>query len=490
MLDNRQDGLGGELWRGSERATVARLIADLPAPLRSPALHDLARRVLLTAAAAPAGAWEGDTLATLRIGRLMALGDAPSATRLLAQTAAGERPEALARVELEALLLVHDNAGACAATRSGFARQPSPDWHKALVYCRILSGDQGAAQLGVDLIREQGHVDRPFFTLVDILTGQGDTGLASLASPSALHLAMLRVANKPVPADAVPSAGPAHLATIARSPNATIAVRLDAAERALSINAVAPGLARQLYGTPEAALRPPNDERGGRARLYQRAMAEASPATRAGLIADLLAQLEQAGHIQAARVAAPLLAELTPTPELADFAPRALRAALAAGLADDAGRWFAVLGTPEARATAAALLQLSSPARAPAWPAGAIAAMERAHGPAYRRRLVTFAALAEGLGDTLPPEARLALGGDLGPTAALPAPGIWFGLATAPGAGRKGETVLYVVSALGQMEAKNWSPVVLHAAIRALKTIGLESEARQLAVEAALAGGL
>ena len=64
-----------------------------------------------------------------------------------------------------------------------------------------------------------------------------------------------------------------------------------------------------------------------------------------------------------------------------------------------------------------------------------------------------------------------------------------MGLQEAAAAKRRGETVVQVLAATGTADGGQASPAALHAAIRALRQIGLEKEARALAAEAAVMVG-
>ena len=55
-IDPSDADLAANLWRGADRADMARLIAGLPARLQSATLADLARRTLAVAAKPPEGA--------------------------------------------------------------------------------------------------------------------------------------------------------------------------------------------------------------------------------------------------------------------------------------------------------------------------------------------------------------------------------------------------------------------------------------------------
>ena len=55
---------------------------------------------------------------------------------------------------------------------------------------------------------------------------------------------------------------------------------------------------------------------------------------------------------------------------------------------------------------------------------------------------------------------------------------------------RVGETILLSLLVLGESGPPQANPTVLHKVIKSLRTLGLEREARALAVEAAVASGL
>ena len=77
ILEAREGGLGLDLWQGSDRDELIRLIRVLPDNLESPALRDLARRLLLSTATPPrggAGSAAPGELVRARAERLYALG--------------------------------------------------------------------------------------------------------------------------------------------------------------------------------------------------------------------------------------------------------------------------------------------------------------------------------------------------------------------------------------------------------------------------------
>ena len=69
LMEESEGGFPYDMWRGSDRALIERLLPRLPAGATSRAMNGLTRRLLLTTAAPPVGPAEGSLLA-IRIERL------------------------------------------------------------------------------------------------------------------------------------------------------------------------------------------------------------------------------------------------------------------------------------------------------------------------------------------------------------------------------------------------------------------------------------
>ena len=69
----------------------------------------------------------------------------------------------------------------------------------------------------------------------------------------------------------------------------------------------------------------------------------------------------------------------------------------------------------------------------------------------------------------------------------MPAAALWRGLGAAAAAGAVGETVLMALLALGEAGPAGAHPTMLGAVVDALRRVGLEAEARSVALEAVLA---
>ena len=517
LLHEGGGGLGTRMWAGTSRLLVERLLPRLVMPAPSPTMQDLARRLLLSAADTPVGATAVEPAATsllaLRIERLAAAGDNDAVTELLRAASVRFDNPAQARIEIDARWLGGDFTGACELAREMLRRDSDSYWLMAETFCRALDQQTEAAVLAADLLREEGIEDEAFFVLVRALADDPDAELESLPAATPLQLAMLRAARRAIPPDATDAADPGVLRAIAGSPNATLDMRLTAAERAEAAGVLSPVTLGQIYASvpfaPEEranALSTAEADPGSRgaALLHQVAQIESVPAARAEAL-KLAWRLAREGgkFFTSARVNLAVTQMMAPTPEMVWITADLGRALLAAGDVDGARAWYdmarqqAASYDPEARAavnTLWPLMQLADTAGTLPWdPNRAVAWWEStAELPAEQRieRATLLFTLFDALGYRLPAANWAPLyDGPLRRAAAVPSSALWHGLIRAAEAGRVGETVLFALLALGEAGTDGAEPTTLGAVVAALRSVGLERDARRLAVEAALARG-
>ncbi len=515
LLDEFQGGFGTAMWAGSNRVRIERLLPRLPMGTLSPAMQDLARRLLLSTAAVPEGESEAPSLLGLRVERLMAGGRIADVNELLRLAAASLDDPAFARAEVDGLLLAGNNAAACDRVSNLVRGGTSTYWIKSLAFCRALDKDSASVNLALALLRDQGDVgDEAFFTLIAALGEGAEVTIASLIDPAPLHIAMLRAARMTVPPDAVLGAEPAILAAIAAVPNATIDTRLEAAERAEGAGALTAGELAEIY---QAVPFTPVELRNA----VQRAQGQSGPMINALLFqvakfstatiaqAAALQEAWRAGRDQgefgtAARVNLDAARGLKAAPEVVWVSGAAARALLAAEDPASAWKWLDLAmgegasGNADAAAMADRmwpLLQMADPEgafmrdqdRAENWWRPLLAAA----GPEEFDRVALLFTLYGALGSPVPGEAWDPLfASPLTVTGYLPSPAVERGLDEASRAGRIGETVLLALLSLGEVGAEGAAPAALFDVIVALRRVGLTVEARAIALEAALGRGL
>ncbi|MDF2763373.1 MAG: antifreeze protein [Rhodospirillales bacterium] len=485
--------LGADLWRGTSRSLAEALIPQIPA-MESPAARAMTRRLLLTSAQPPEGAGTTDFI-RLRAERLRGLGYAGDAASLLALTPSARLDAQAASQLADALLLAGDLDRACALASQNAALATAPAGERLQIFCALHGGDRDRAYFLYDLMREQGPEDPAFSTALAIADGGTGLALPKDAPLTPLLLAMLGKGNGAPPEAWYRLAEPAHLPRLLALPGSGEA-RAGAAERAARLGLIDPatlGAAYQALEIPakelQAAAASTPETLRRRATLYKAAQQTADPGLKARLI-DQALKLSPADALRptVARLHAPFLRALSPAPDLARYAPAFARALFLAGDAEAARRWVAL-----ARANAAdpgiaatlpglALLAALNGENEPAWNRAARRFVERPTPTPEGARLSAIARL-------LPSDAGAAT-----PQAAPPAtgffdPGLGLALRNAAAARRKGETVLFALIALGDRGPGLSDPGALAEALSALRQIGLEADARALAIEAAIANG-
>ena len=506
-----QEGAGGfpvDMWRGTDRGLVERLLPKLSPAVASPAMRDLTRRLLLTNAEAPEGKSGGVNLFGARADRLMAMGLTSDAAALLALEPVSGADALAAHQRIDSLLLAGDDDGACKAVNdTRKIASGDTEWQKAQVFCQLRAEENDQASLGLDLLREQSVNDPAFFTLIDVLSGNKAAKLDSLPAPSALDLAMLRAANMPIPRDATQTQVTAVLAVIARDPAVDAPLRLAAAEQAAAAGGLpieelqkaytsvpyAPG---DLANAIDISSRDPGP--GSRAMLYQAAGSATDIVQRAHIVdAALDRARHQGGYLLAVQVNLTDLLAIGPADNLSWFAADAGRALYSAGHFEQANAWLGLAqqraaSDPQAAAAASALAvyaRIAGVGPALSWDAAAVAKWRQAQaaGTPGSDPAARLFAIFEGLGEPIGGSWSL-IGQDS--ATQVPDSALWFNLGDAAAKHRIGETVLLSLYALGDAGPGGANPIMLSRSILALRQVGLDSEARSLAIEAAIAAGV
>ncbi len=529
-LGPEDGGFGIDMWRGTSRGVIEGLLQRLPAHMSSRAMRDLTRRLLLSVAPPPAGKPAALASATLgasgltaqdsampvgllvlRARLLAGLGEVPAVVSLLSVVPGHVAQESLERLYVEALFLSHERDEACRRVGNAIAvYHELPFWQKSMAFCNMAGGDLDRGMLGLDLLREQGLTDDPlYFALANRFIGaKGPLPAADSLTP--LHIAMLHAAEAPLPTGALEGAGPGLLYAMATDPNLTPAERSAAAVRACAQGiidgaALAQGYQamsfdpEQLGNALSAVTR--MDGPAAHALLYQAIQGEALPATRAEVLRVALDMAkDDALYPAAVALYGPLIGGIEAVPQLTWFAPTAGRMLYATGRHDLAGDWL-TLGRQESL-----INSQGSAAVAALWPFSRLAGGDSV---TTQGDLASWLAMREAAGAT-PPDGAIALlrvlFQALGETDSLswvdiaarrdpagrpmPDAAFLYALEDASEARRVGETVLLSLILLGDAGPVGAHGRALGAAVSALSRIGLENEARALAIEAALGNGV
>jgi len=510
-------GFATDLWAGAAMPVVQKVLPSLPAATTSHVQRGLIRKLLLTAASVPAGkALPGDNFVKLRADKLWAMGATEDLTNFLKGVPQQTYSPELRRLTADAALLAGDNALACDQLAN--LRGAGDDLYvqKLQLFCTFAAGKKQEGALAVDVMREQKINDPAYSLSADALAGIAPPAKldAAFAQLSPISLAMARLAKIPLPESAAAaSTSPVILKAIAQTASASLEARLLAAEKAEALGSLETDALRAAYEavpfSPQELAAPNLADKSakGRALLYRATAAQQAPAAKAELIAKALTIAgsdSSPAYFTAARLYAPQLAVLQPAPELGSFAYPAARALLAGGKIEEAKAWLiylrgqALSGPPEAASAVAALwplVRLSKAEDDRVLPVAALEAWRKARadqpGEQGQRRAAICYGLLTALGDKLPDEAWLPLyDGPAQMAGITPRPAIALGLRQGIEGQHLGQTLLMGLSAIGEAGAGQSDPTLLAQLVGGLHHLGLDAEARALAVEIAIANGV
>lgn len=523
VLEPQTGGLPYDLWDGTRRADVVRLLPRLPVATPSPAMNALARRLLLSSARMPegdGGAGSADLLVA-RIERLHASGDLEGLTALMERVPPAVDDPGLRRFGADAALVAGRYDDACATARQAVAEEGAAYWVKLIAFCRALDGDRAGTDFQVRLLEETEDLPLVFYSLIDrVLLASEQTAAEErdrpITEPMAadpLLFAMARLLDAEIQAAELADTPPLLLSALAATPLLPLEQRLTAAAEAarlglMSGTAVAGLFDALTYSDVErsSALMLLDSDLGLRVDglLYRLAAEEPDPVAQARWM--LTAWDRALAHDFSAPAAAALagpLGRLQPTAELAFFAHGAGRIHLMNGRIDQARLWYDLVRGRAAQSdldATKALVEL--------WPLMLVADVDgrlpfsgrildlwwqgQAVLPADDR--LSRAALLFGMLEALDYPVPEALWRDLltGPESVpgtTPALGVWRGLIVASESAVLGETVLLGLMGVGERGPQAADPSVLSAAVRALKRVGLEADARRIAFEALVSRG-
>ena len=186
------------------------------------------------------------------------------------------------------------------------------------------------------------------------MAGLAEPAPERLDEPTPLRVALWRLAQVPIPAEATVTAAPDALPTIVGAPESSPETRLLAAERAWATGALSVEALRDLYRamafSPEERANALDAVRGlepplARALMLQAIEAQTNPFLRAELLAVALSAAERQGaHGLVAHALVHQIRTVPPTPEHGWFSGAAGHALIAAGDREAAAAWYALAG--------------------------------------------------------------------------------------------------------------------------------------------------
>ena len=496
LLDSENGGLGEGLWGDSERATIEDLLSRVPLVSPDPAIRALAKRIVLTRAAAPPGPSKR-ALVTVRIEKLLDAGLIDEAGAIAAQASIPNDPD-FARVRADALLTANRAADVCGAATATRLTASEPFWLQLRAYCAAAGGDQPTADLTHAVLEAQGNSDKAYDTLLDDVLNHKIDPPGPIAHPSAMHLYLLQQAGLPVPGDVAAAMGtPANLLAMRDARNSA-QDRFAAAERIVRTGAASAAELKALADAQDIPLTRLADASAdaqtvpffaGQVLLRRAAQVEPRPDAKAQLAYQALLLGEKAGLLPlAAGLQGDIVASVKPAPANRGMADLFARALLLAGLPDAAARW---LGDKDVLQTAVDLAAPNPARDAKAQAAyGAMAAALVKNPPDAdpdKPAKALLLGIADVLGRPLPPDAKAQVSGIKAKKwgGARPDPAVMQRIEDASlHPDRKGEALLLILDTIHSVGLSDLAPDDTIELIRLLGAMGLPDSARDLGLEA------
>ncbi len=505
LITTNSGGFAPALWQGSPRGPVAARIAQLPVAPNSPAMQSLMRRLLLTSAQPPAGetpAGEPSFLAQ-RLAKIVGSGWLEEGAMLAAQSARDDMHARMAAAE--AFLLQGREADGCSEVTGGGKSWADPYWLKLRTLCYVVQGENAAANLTLDVMRERAIEDEPFFALATALVeGGAAPPVNALPKPTGVHIALLARAGKPAPASLAAWVPATTLLAQSNDP----LLRLAAAERATAAGLLPADQLALAYDAEKFTADELDDPEAVAAKLpparanalyFQSIKKRTMVPARAAAFAAALQRAESQNRFALfAALSKDVALRLQATPETAWLAPYVGRVLLFTAQDRAAEQWLAKLTSPTDGPTVNAyhihLAVVRPSTENVARLQGAMTWLgQNALKPGGAKdwlmdRATREIPLLEALGYVLPPDAQWALGAS---TAGIVPSGAaaeaLVALARTSQEGRVGETVLNALVALGPGGPGRAQGQTVVRVVKALNAVGLREEARAIATEAILA---
>ena len=489
------NGFPPDLWAQSDGTLIVKLLTLLPETVLSPATHELVRRALLTVAAAPTGISDIQFLQARSVA-LAKLGDASDAAALLHTAPSANIEQGAARQVIDSAFYAAALETACLDVR-GYVKQFSdPYWKRALVVCEIAAGQKTEATN--DLQGAQAGDDVDFTNMAQaILNGSQPP---QPAQPTALDVALLRLAHAAMPASLITSEDVVKLGGIARTDSVAASTRVETGYEAAAQSAFGINEMLALFRLPGADVAAPRGQTIGRDDPSQ-SMAEAAHRD-AGLVQAAESAKDSSQRVQLLNQLLTTDAEIADVPFLArvellrvvpitsdrsTVAAAAARGFLLEGDVPAAQRWYDMAKTgpqagilwPLGHIAFATLPGKGNAGELQSWVDSQLANRDNG-GP---KRVERVLAVLEALGETVSPnlwEASIDKPDD--ESSIMGSAAISTVLSRAVQHGERGAVILLIAISLKDGPG-HAHPINLNHAVAALRHVGLENPARAVALE-------
>lgn len=481
---SREQALPRDLWRQSDPTALGLLFDRVTTNIGSPAGARLARQALLSPAYAP----PGDTIiaARKRYEALARLGLADEIVSMVSGSGEAKRDPGIVLYATQADLARGRLNDACRRVEGVNADTPPPFVLRLRALCVAAAGEKEAADLALEVARAAGANDVWFNSVIATINGTPPARAAVARYDTSLNAAASLAAKlRAPPQNGLLNASSFALSMVARDENATPALRVQAAQKALRQNTITPTVAR-------AAVRGQGAVRGAPvlASAVDETEAAANPYAQALAIESGLKRSKPHGEFAAmARLFAPEIANLRADAGTAPAAATFARAALAIGDYSTAQTWRAAADLAPANVPLLTILDLALAAGTNDMTNVAALADRRIEmaGPAGARLASRDLRALVALGMPIGPNAEAFLARTPAAVGRKPDPALMAQLSAASQRRAAGEVAIHAALALGD-GAETLDATELVILITAMRDAGIGDAARAVAVEAIIGG--
>ncbi|MBT3939659.1 MAG: hypothetical protein HOF44_08125 [Pelagibacterales bacterium] len=526
-LGKKDGGLGLEMWKGTDSTFALTILKLLPVNAPSPAMRNLAKRLLLSDAFQPSKKEEKGlqaispsgkpiisedqeaTFLPLRFAKLASLGAKNELIELGNLVPTEDMLGVLAKEAIYARLLSGETNKVCDEVIELAKRTNESYWRKALIVCQLILGNRDDALLSLELLLAELDSEDKFSKLIYTLADE--TNQIEFDKNSIYFKILIAVLpGKQLDKHRL-NLDPSGLSVVAKNSNLSWKIRMLAAEKAVlagSLSSIYLGeLATQFKFEENIFSRAASESKSmegfmARALLLKAAALNTSFIERARFLRLLLDSADSDEIFQVyASVIMPILLTIKPRQDLIWFASSATRASIAGGNYILASEWLAVLAKTldldyEASGSLLRLLPLIAIAGQPlpkpfseeqatdVW-SGLSDNFSREDKEKRASRLLVLLS-AMGIEPRAGAWKNVISSKNIFEMENIPATALRYQLLDAAKNNRIAEVVSISLIMLGSEGPSKSGLVALNAVIRALREIGLEADARAIAIEAAI----
>lgn len=485
LIDDTEGGLSADSLSVQHPSVVEAALAANQGQLVSRWGHILLRRALISRLAPPTGMSPQRFLA-LRVALLLRMGESDAARAVLQDIDIANYTPELGNMAFDTYQNTADFTGLCPVFSSLGSLRDDPQWNAAKAICEAFRGSGASAMAKLDKARVRGSMER-----IDVLLAQKYAGAAGrsrkavtiewdgVTTVTPWRFGLANAVGLTPPDSAMDGAAPIYDDMTALAPMVGLARRAAAADYAgatgVLSNAAMVDLYGQLYSDPEV-----QGEWQQRAETLRNAYVLEDPSARFSAMQSLWNGASGANAIYARQVlTAAAAARIAPSKDLEEDAPALLTSMLAAGYDANALAWSPVVASGS---QGWALLVLAAPGRIKPVGSSAVTTFVDADGSQDKRRSAFLVAGLAALGRIDEGDAR-SFSGQLG----LELDSSTRFITALDRAASNGDAASVALLAGLGMQGSDWhrmTPRYLFHIVSALRTVGLEADARMIAAEA------